>query len=194
MTTTERVARVLVDEGGYRELPKPLKIGSLSLDFTHAFVAGNKANDLVIVIELKSDTADSVVVRKVQALTRALDVLRSRRSVTAILTTGQATSQTLYSISRVCRVLPVGAPTGPKADDAVRDWLAVLLPLHQPPAVENLVDWQGDIRRSLSDDEMGPFLDELMRVAPTGQSSVEDVLRGNIRTVVEVGLSEGHDE
>ena len=69
MTTSESVVQILVEEGGYRELPRPLKVGSLSFDFIYALVAGNKANDLVIVIELKSDTADDAVIRKVLSLT-----------------------------------------------------------------------------------------------------------------------------
>ena len=104
MTTSESVVRILVSEGGYRELPRPLKVGTLSFDFEYALVAGERANDLVIVIELRSDTADDIVIRKVLSLTRALDVLQSKRSVTAVLTSGQATPRTVQSISRVCRV------------------------------------------------------------------------------------------
>ena len=92
MTTSERVVAILTGEGGYRELPKPLKVGSLSFEFTHALIAGDRANDLVIVIELKGDSADDVVIRKVLALTRALDVLQSKRSVTTVLTSGHAAS------------------------------------------------------------------------------------------------------
>ena len=58
MTTTDRVVDILIQEGGYRELPKPFKVGALSFDFTHALVAEIRANDLVIVIELKSSTGD----------------------------------------------------------------------------------------------------------------------------------------
>src|SRR5947208_680950 len=141
MTTSERVVEILIQEGGYRELPQPLKIGSLSFEFTHTLVASSRAIDLVIVIELKGDTVDNAVTRKILALTRALDVLRSKRSVTAVLTSGQAAPETVHSISKVCRVLNIGAPTGPKATEAVRDWLSVLLPLREPPAFETVPDW-----------------------------------------------------
>ena len=92
MTTTDRVVEILVGEGGYRELPRPFKVGSLSFEFTQALIASEKANDLVVVIELTGDTADDVVTRKVLALTRALDVMRSKRPVTAVLTSGQPRS------------------------------------------------------------------------------------------------------
>ena len=194
MTTSESVVQILVEEGGYRELPRPLKVGSLSFDFTYALVAGNKANDLVIVIELKSDTADDTVIRKVLSLTRALDVLQSKRSVTAVLTSGQAIPETVQSISRVCRVLPVGAPSGPKAIDAVRDWLSALLPLAQPPPVETLVDWEGDLRSSIPRNAAGQFLDELLSAAPAGKLAVEQVLASAIQAAVESVLEDDQDE
>ena len=194
MTTTESVVQILVGEGGYRELPRPLKIGSLSFDFAHAFVAGNKANDLVIVIELKSDTADGTVIRKVLSLTRALDVLQSKRSVTAVLTSGQASPETVQSISRVCRVLPVGSPSGPNAINAVRDWLSVLLPLAQPPPVETLVDWEGDLRSSVSANAAGRLLEELLSAAPAGKLAVEQVLASAIQAPVGSVLEDDQDE
>ena len=194
MTTSESVVQILVEEGGYKELPRPLKIGSLSFDFTYALVAGNKANDLVIVIELKSDTADDTVIRKVLSLTRALDVLQSKRSVTAVLTSGQAIPETVQSISRVCRVLPIGAPSGPKAIDAVRDWLSVLLPLAQPAPVETLVDWEGDLRGSIPGNAAGQFLDELLSAAPAGKLAVEQVLASAIQAAVESVLEDDQDE
>lgn len=194
MTTSESVVRILIGEGGYRELPRPLKIGSLSFDFAYALVAGDKANDLVIVIELKGDTADDNVVRKVLSLTRALDVLQSKRSVTAVLTSGQAAADTVQSMSRVCRVLPVGAPSGPGAVDAVRDWLSVLLPLTQPPPVETLVDWEGDLRKNIPEGAQEQFLEDLLSAAPAGKLAVEQVLASAILTPVEVVLEHDQDE
>ena len=194
MTTSESVVQILVGEGGYRELPRPLRVGSLSFDFTYTLVAGDRANDLVVVIELKSDTADDTVIRKVLSLTRALDVLQSKRSVTAVLTSGQANPETIQSISRVCRVLPVGSPSGPKAIDAVRDWLSVLLPLAQPPPVETLVDWEGDLRSSIPTNAAGPFLEELLSTAPAGKLAVEQVLASAIQGPVESVLEDDQDE
>lgn len=193
MTASDRVVDILVTEGGYRELPKPLKIGTLSFDFTHALVASNKANDLVVVIEPRGDATDEVLVRKVLALTRALDVLQSRRSVTAILTSGQAAPDTVLSMSRVCRVLPVGAPSGPKATDAVRDWLSILLPLSEPPAIESFIDWQSDLRALLPAKAAGAFVDELIVSALTGHDAVDQVLAKAISRPVEAGLADDED-
>ncbi|NEK38215.1 hypothetical protein [Rhizobium leguminosarum] len=190
MTTSERVVEILIKEGGYRELPRPFKIGTLAFDFTSALVGTNKSNDLVVVIELKGDTVDDVVIRKVLALTRALDVLQSKRSVTAVLTSGQAAADTLHAISRVCRVLPVGSPTGEHADDLVHDWLAVLLPLKMPQSVEAQIDWEADMRSIISSEELLPLVDDTLRAANAGKDAVEAVLRHEIEIVVDGALKE----
>lgn len=193
-TTSERVVEILVQQGKYRELSQPMKIGSLSFEFDHTLVASEHANDLVIVIKLKSGTSDEALVRKVLALTRALDVLKSRRSVTAVLTSGPALPETVQSISRVCRVLPIGAPSGPKAAEAVRDWLSVLLPISQPAMVDTLVDWIGDLRAEIPAIAAGPFADALVAAAPLGKQAVEHRLADAIRTAVEPALAEGEDD
>lgn len=183
MSTSDHVVDILVREGGYRVLPQPFKIGSQSFDFTSALIAGDRANDLVIVIELKGSTAEDLVTRRLLSLTRALDVLHSKRPVTVVLTTGQPSSDAVKAISRVCRVLTVGSPAGPHALDAIRDWLAVLLPLTQPAAADVVLDWEADLRRAAAISE-GPLMDALIVVAPQGQESVELVLANRINETV----------
>lgn len=190
MSTSDRVIDILTQEGGYLPLPKPFKVGSQSFDFTHALVAGERANDLVIVIELQGDTADDAVIRKVLALTRALDVLRSKRPVTAVLTSGQPRAGTVQSISKVCRVLSVGAPAGPGALDAVRDWLAVLLPLTQPPAVDTMLDWEADLRAAAPEAAKGALMEALIEAAPGGADAVEAVLADDINDSVGTALDD----
>lgn len=194
MSTTERVLEILVEEGGYRELPKPFKIGSIPFDFTHALVAGNRANDLVIVIELKGDTVDEWVTRKILALTRALDVMQSKRPVTAVLTSGQPRAETVQLMSKVCRVLPIGAPAGPDATGAIRDWLSALLPLNQQPTAETFFDWQADLTATASASTRGEFMDELITAAPQGTEAVASVLSGAISQHVDAVLVDDGDE
>ncbi len=194
MSTTDRVLDILVQEGGYRQLPKPFKVGSMPFDFTHALVAGERANDLVIVVELKGGTVDEGITRKVMALTRALDVMRSKRPVTAVLTSGQPRVETLQSISKVCRVLPIGAPTGPDAISAVRDWLAVLLPLTQPPAVDALLDWEADLRAATAASAAGELMDAVIGAAPRGKEAVETVLADAIAGPIDVAIGDEGDE
>jgi hypothetical protein len=191
MTTAETVFNILTKEGGYRPLGKPIRIGSQVFEFTYALVAGEKANDLVIVIELTGASKDSQVTRSVLAFTRALDVLGSKRSVTVVLTSGQADNDLVNSISRVCRVLPVGAPTGPMAEDMVRDWLAVLLPLKSPPPVEHLADWKANLEKQLEDTDEEPTVGRFVQLAEGGKEAVETALALEISTLADKVLEDG---
>jgi len=194
MNTAEQVVDILKKEGHYRELPKPFKIGTLSFEFTSALIATEKANDLVIVIDLRSDVADEGAVRKVHALTRALDVVQSRRSVTAVLTQGQASSETVHAMSRVCRVLPIGTPVGQNASDLVRDWVSVLLPLKTPESVETMVHWEADVRKLLSKEVATDFIDDVFKKAVSDKGAVEAVLRDRLMVPIETVVEqEGTD-
>jgi hypothetical protein len=194
MTTADKVVDILVKEGGYRQLPQPMRVGSVSFQFAHALVAEKRANDLVIVIELKSETSDEIVVRNVLGLTRALDVLKSKRSVTAVLTSGQAAPETIRSISRVCRVLPIGAPSGPKADEAVRDWLSVLLPLQAIGPAQAAVEWEPALRAQLHVMDDSPYLDRLIVAAKAGEEAVEQEFAAEITTLIAPALKEDEEE
>lgn len=191
MTTAETAFEILTREGGYRPLDKPIRIGSQAFDFTYVLVAGEKANDLVIVIELTGASKDAQVTRSVLAFTRALDVLGSKRSVTAVLTSGQADNDLVNSISRVCRVLPVGAPTGPMAEDMVRDWLSVLLPLKSPPPVEHLADWKVNLEKQLEDTDDESTIGRFVQLAEGGKEAVEAALALEISTLADKVLEDG---
>lgn len=191
MTTAETVYEILTKEGGYRPLQKPIKIGSQAFDFTHLLVAGQRANDLVVVIELTGSSENAQVTRSVLALTRTLDVLGSKRSVTAVLTSGQANNDLVNSISRVCRVLPVGAPSGPLAEETVRDWLAVLLPLRSPPPVEHLADWKTSLEKQLEDTDYELAFGHFAQLAEGGKEAVEAALAREISALADQALEDG---
>lgn len=191
MTTAETVYKILTQEGGYRSLGKTIKIGSQTFEFTYVLVAGERANDLVIVIELTGASDDAQVTRSVLAFTRALDVLGSKRSVTAVLTSGQADNDLVNSISRVCRVLSVGAPSGPLAEELVRDWLAVLLPLKSPPPVEHLADWKASLEKQLDDTNNEYSVGRFVQLAEESKESVEAALAFEISTFADEALEDG---
>jgi hypothetical protein len=190
MSTTEDVVRILKDDGGYKELPKPLRVGSQAFDFTHALVAGDRANDLVVVIEVRSDGQDEDLIRRVLGLTRALDVLRSKRPVTAVLTSGQTTPETLRTLSEVCRVLPIGTQIGKDADQAVRDWLSVLLPLEAPSSSEAVLVWEADLAKALEGLEDQELVTKLIEASHVGTEAVELSFATSIRTAVVPVLDE----
>lgn len=191
MSTSDSVKDILVNEGRYRLLPQPMRVGRNAFDFAHALVGTETANDLVVVVEVKPDTSDDLIIRNIFGLTRALDVLRSRRSVTAVLTSGPTRPDTLRAISRVCRVLPVGSPQGPQAEDIVRDWLSVLLPLAQPDESELVLDWQAELRPLFAADDLAAQI--LLDAADEGDEAVEAAFAGAVKAIVEPVLAEGEE-
>jgi len=123
-TPVERIARLLSD-AKYTRLPVPLKILKLSFDIGAAFIGSETTRHLVVVID-NVDRPELRMVQIVEALSRALDVARSRRSLTVIVVGPRPVLGTIERLSRVARVLPVGVISD---EEALRDWLAVLLPL-----------------------------------------------------------------
>jgi hypothetical protein len=130
-TPVERIARLLGD-AKYARLPVPLKILKLSFDIGAAFIGSETSSDLVVVID-NVDRPELRMVQIVEALSRALDVARSRRSLTVIVVGPRPVLGTIERLGRVARVLPVGVITD---EEALRDWLAVLLPLIIPAVAE----------------------------------------------------------
>jgi hypothetical protein len=190
MTTTEKVREILVTKGEFRELPNPLKVGSQTFSFPHAFIGGEKSNDLVIIVELNSGTKDAEVVRKLFALTRALDVLRSRRSVTVVLTLGQPLPDTLRSLGRVCRVLAIGSPNGPSAGQVLHDWLSVLLPLNLPAVSEETAEWEAAVYEELAIPSNPDFVQDLLHMANEGEKAVQMRLKQQVSRAVMEPLEE----
>ena len=189
MTTTERVVSILVEKGHYQELGTAVRIGSQEFSFTRILAGTIKANDVVLVVELTASTSNDTVIRSVTAFTRALDVIGSRRPVTVVLTSGQAGKDLVNAINRVCRVLPIGAPTGEDLEQVIADWLAALLPLESPPTVEHLGEWRGALEEELTgfdDNEV----EQIIALALKGKEAVEDALAMQITSRADRLLNE----
>lgn len=172
-TPVGRVATALVG-AGYVRLPHPLVVGGMKLDFSAAFVNQNSSTELVLVADTVSED-EVLLIRKVNGVARALDVSRSRRSLTLVLAGPRPKPATLESLGRVCRVLPLGSVTGVDADVVVRNWLAVLLPLNLPQADGSAIDplvQVGTLTANLNE-----TLQCLVEVAELGESAVRQRLR-----------------
>ena len=141
MTISTPVTRVtnILKNAGYRELEVPFSIASIPFNFAAALVGTDKNPDLIVVIDTVQD-ADIRARQKIDSLGRALDVVKSRRPVTAILTGPRPSDSVIEGMGRVCRVLPIGTPTGDSADQYIQDWLAVLLPLTLPDTNKTVAD------------------------------------------------------
>jgi hypothetical protein len=192
MTTIERVISVLV-RAGYKELPKPLFVASLPFDFAATLVAQERALDLIVVVEMDTEKDERSLTQKIQSLAKALDMMRSRRPLTVVLTGSQPTSGTLSALARVCRVLTVCAPTGPSPDQALRDALAVLLPLPELDEMSALADWRSELDAQLSQGEKEGLFSSVLPAADRGAEAVEEEFATHLRREIAPALREDQE-
>ncbi len=178
MSDSKPVRRVveLLQQHGYRALDADLRVGTLTFSFPATLVGTQNSHDLVVIIDTIADSSESRLRRQVQALGRALDMIESRRSLTLVIVGPNPGDVTLRELSRVCRILSVGTPTGDGANEAIRDTLAILLPLDVPVEASGPVDPLTKLRaeiNGLSSAEIEPVLSAAL-VSP---KAVEQALR-----------------
>jgi hypothetical protein len=169
----ERVIAVL-QNAGYEVIPQPRPIGGIVFDFA-AMLSGSDSLDLIALIDLAVEKDDERIRRRVEGLARALDLVRSRRSLTIILVGPGRGPGLIHAIAGVARVLTVGSP-GADDDADVRDALAVLLPLDVSTEDDGAPDLWNAARGRTSREHR----DEVARVitaARSGQGAVESALR-----------------
>ena len=130
---------------GYRDVVTPFQVASVDFEFTAALRGSDRrALDLVLIVDTTTgefgDRDSASVRQRVEALSRALDVTRSRYVVTLILA-GAALGSDIEILAETCRVLyvdglSIGAD-GNLADEAavnqLEDRIRILLPLTLPP-------------------------------------------------------------
>jgi hypothetical protein len=172
----ERIVSILEASNAFRRVPTPIKIGNVPFEFAAVLIGKDKNPDLIVVI----DTINEDIQRtrqKIGGLGRAMDVVGSRRPVTAILTGPRPDENTLESIARVCRVLPVGTPTGNKDDEMLEDWLSVLLPLPIAPQSGITADPIGEVKKLLPTTLDKSLANALLQTSPRGAKAVQQELK-----------------
>ena len=151
-TPAETVIAKLTAEG-YERQPTPFKIANVTFDFTAALRgARGRSLDLVLVVDTTEDRRGERIRQRVEALSRALDVARSRLVLTTVLAGAPIPPAAVVAIGRVCRVLLVESFTVDlgDADLALEDALRVLLPLRLPDPAETIVDPLSELQRQLA--------------------------------------------
>ena len=133
MTDSTPVGRVAValEGAGYQRIVDGLRVGELKFQFPAAFVKAKSSADLILVADIASES-EMQLTRKVEGVARALDIARSTRSLTLVVTGPRPSDAALESLGRVCRVLPTGNISGDDGTEILKSWLAVLLPLTLP--------------------------------------------------------------
>ena len=133
MTDSTPVGRITMalENAGYQRITGGLQVGELKFQFPAAFVKAKSSAELILVADIASEN-EGQLTRKVDGVARALDIAASTRSLTLVVTGPRPSTPALESLGRVCRVLPTGNISGADGDEALQNWLAVLLPLKLP--------------------------------------------------------------
>ena len=174
-STIDRIVGLLAT-AGYQPLTKPLEISSVRFEFAAALLGGDRVLDLVIIVDTSRES-HARIRQKLEGLSRALDVVQSRRPLTAILVGPKLSASLLQLISRVCRVLVVDDKSDSNIDNQIQKSLAVLLPLSLPQPTSAMADPFAE----LSDQFENPLNDaratDLWAAAKVGVAEVESHLR-----------------
>jgi len=169
-TPVDRVAEVL-GSAGYRRIATPLEIAGLTFDVPAAFVGSSPSPDLIVVADSAFDDEQRIL-KKIEGIARAMDVMQSRRPLTAIVAGPRPSSAVLDAMSRVCRVLPVGTILDEDADAALSNWLAILMPLNLPEPSASIADPLNEIASQLEgiQPEVASLVDQARQGADAVQS------------------------
>ncbi|UXS53040.1 hypothetical protein FY148_10440 [Agrobacterium tumefaciens] len=192
----EQIVAILENSKAFRRIPAPLKIGNVPFEFSAVLIGQDKNPDLVIVIDTIAEDIQRTR-QKIGGLGRALDVVGSRRPVTAILTGPRPADSALESISKICRVLPVGTPTGTKDEELLRDWLSVLLPLPIAPQTGIAADPLGELIELLPAGLDPELKKSVVEASPHGADTVKRELKRRLTTpfdIVEKKLENGEGD
>lgn len=171
-TPVERISEMLTG-AGYQRLTTPLRIAGLTFDFPAVFIGTAHQSDLIVIADTAFESEQRIL-KKVEGVARAMDVVRSTRPLTAVLAGPRPVAATLGAMSRVCRVLIVGAALEGDPQAALWNSLAVLMPLRLPQPTSEVADPIGEVARQVAD--LDPGFQELLKAAPQGAEAVRNRL------------------
>lgn len=184
----KRVADVLL-QAGYRRIGAPLQVAGLTFDVAAAFVGIDHSADLVVIGDMATD-GERKVVQQIDGIARALDVMRSRRSLTTVIVGPRPTGKALESLAQVSRVLAVGEAIDP-AD--LRDRLAILLPLELPDSLSADRDLGAGEELTLPD---SPIAADLVEASKFGADAVQKCFHDALNGIFELDVEDdqGNEE
>ena len=172
LTPIDRVAEFLA-AAGFRRLGMPLEIAGVKFDFPIGFIGSPPSPDLILVVDTAFDNEHRIL-KRVEGLPRALDVVASKRPLTVVVAGPRPHSGTLEAMSKVCRVLPIGTVLDEDPDAVLKNWLAVLTPLNLPEPNANIADPLSEIAMHVED--LHPDVGSLVQLASQGPDAVQSRL------------------
>lgn len=175
MSTSQPVERVvaLLGKAGYDRLSQPVRVAGIPFEFSAVLVAGSSL-DLIVIVDTVTDTNLSSIRQRVEGLSRALDLVESRRSLTVVLVGPEPVQELQLALTRVARVLVAGVPT--EAQELQRA-IAVLLPLELATLEQMPESWAGAREKLLA---AHPDAAELLQAAKLGSEEVAEAARRHL--------------
>lgn len=176
MTGPVARAKEVLADAGFSALPQPVNVAGIPFRFS-AMLSSDRSLDLVVLIDTFESGAEEMVRREVVGLSQALDLANSRRPLTVVLI-GQRWSEVAErAMTRVARVLRCEVVLGDEAREAaLRDSLAVLLPLELTPAPDEPEESWSSIKAELQQDVADPELGKVITAAARGPAQVKKAL------------------
>src|SRR4051812_34218317 len=162
-----RAQEVLVS-AVFSALPQPVDIAGIPFHFS-AMLISDRSLDLVVLIDTFESGTEESMRREVVGLARALDLAKSRRPLTVVLIGQRWSEVTERAMTRVARVLRCEVVLGNEAREAaLRDALAVLLPLRLAPAPDEPEESWSSVRAQLGESVADVGLAKVIAAAPRG--------------------------
>lgn len=181
-TPVDRVVAML-QGAGYRSVDTPALIAGISFDFPAILIGASRSPDLIVVADAAMEGEERIV-QRVEGLARALDAMQSKRPMTLIVTGLRFSATSIDVLGRVCRILAAGDASD---GEALKNALAVLLPLDLPEAGEDVET--GRLPEAGVDDDV---VEALLNEAARGEAAVKDRLLELIEEPF--GSEEGNEE
>lgn len=173
MTADVNTVVSILSKAGYRRIAMPMMVANIAFEFPAALTGTGHSQDLIIVADFSAN-AEVRVRQRIEALARALDVVQSRRPLTVVLTGPRPSQAMLDALTRICRVLLVGPSAG--SDSALRDKLAVLLPLDIAGTGRTIADPHGELAERTQSLEDKRLVGDLVAASSHGSVRVEERL------------------
>lgn len=176
MSASEPIQRVvaLLEGAGYEVIEQPRPIGGIPFEF-EAVLVGVGSLDLIAIIDVEAESDRGRLRGRVEGLARALDLVRSRRSLTLVLVGVRPEPELIQALARVGRILLTTAPPGDEGEVEMRDALAVLLPLQIATDSDSAAESWAAARVSIAA-AYPAEANGVLAAASTGPAAVEEAL------------------
>lgn len=175
MSASQPVDRVvtLLREASYEPLPQPVAVAGIPFEFS-AVLTASSSLDIVAVVDTVTDTDVANIRRRVEGLSRALDLVESRRPLTVVLIGPEPAPELQLALTRVARVLVAGVPSDERE---LREAIAVLLPLDVVTVTEMPESWRSARDKLLA---AHPEAADLLEAAKVGAEEVAEAARRHL--------------